>query len=331
MADVKIVDFSAGQPDPWDTVGKALQVAGTVYGIKDARDKLALLKKQTEAEAPAKKLAYESELQKYTQAKETADRQKRGEFLQEEYAKLYKPASQDKDGGYSPDAQPIKVIEGDQVKTVMSVPKSDSALNEALKAMTIQNLGLGISEKKTKIASPAYQFEQLPKENQDAIKKLTDSNSNKIAIKNQIDSTISILNSEDTPNDQKLSQAKQMIKVLNSTEGKDAVGAEEASRLAERLQRFSLNPFSEGGLRLGSPDLKGFTEQARLTSQGLANASNSNSELIKKLYSGTSFADIKQSAPMKKQETGLKVGTVQEGYKFRGGDPADKNNWEKVK
>ena len=34
---------------------------------------------------------------------------------------------------------------------------------------------------------------------------------------------------------------------------------------------------------------------------------------------------MKQAAPT----TGLKVGTVEEGYRFKGGDPANKNNWEK--
>jgi hypothetical protein len=34
---------------------------------------------------------------------------------------------------------------------------------------------------------------------------------------------------------------------------------------------------------------------------------------------------MKQVAP----STGIKVGTVEEGYRFKGGDPANKNNWEK--
>jgi hypothetical protein len=34
--------------------------------------------------------------------------------------------------------------------------------------------------------------------------------------------------------------------------------------------------------------------------------------------------------PIKPETTGPTVGTVTGGYKFKGGDPADKNNWEKV-
>lgn len=63
--------------DPLDTIMKGLQVAGTVYGIKDAMDKNALLKQQTSLEAAKTEKAnrqLELENQGYLSPKEQLDK-----------------------------------------------------------------------------------------------------------------------------------------------------------------------------------------------------------------------------------------------------------------
>jgi hypothetical protein len=50
-----------------------------------------------------------------------------------------------------------------------------------------------------------------------------------------------------------------------------------------------------------------------------------NRETVIKSLEVAAGPGMKQVAPT----TGIKVGTVEEGYKFKGGDPANKNNWVK--
>jgi hypothetical protein len=75
--------------------------------------------------------------------------------------------------------------------------------------------------------APAEQFKSLPVDSQEVIKELSKKNASKESIANQIDSMIQVADQASDPS-QKLAIYRQMGKVLNSTEGQDAVGSEEA-------------------------------------------------------------------------------------------------------
>lgn len=106
---------------------------------------------------------------------------------------------------------------------------------------------------------------------------LATKNANKIAIKNQIDAVMG--NWDDLTDDQKLAMGRQLLKTLNSPEGADAIGSEEANRLGSKLE-FALGNFSNSNPTQIGRDLKGFKEQALNTSKSLGNAINLNKKTI---------------------------------------------------
>lgn len=124
----------------------------------------------------------------------------------------------------------------------------------------------------------------LPPENQEQIKKLAERNAGKVGIATQIESTLQTLQDKNVTPDQKLMQARQLIKVLNSTEGQDAVGAEESKRLAGLLEYRMGNVLEPG--KFWGRDMEGFMTQAALTARGLKSAVQTNQGIIAQLKSG---------------------------------------------
>ncbi len=154
--------------------------------------------------------------------------------------------------------------------------------------------------------SDKKKFDLLPEDNKKFIDKLATDNTNKIAIRTQIASTLELLSDPNIPIKDKLTQAKALTKTLNSQNGADAVGVEEANRLTERLNIFSLNPFSEGGVRLGSPDMKGFTQQVSNTLGTLDNSIKTNASLIDQAKSGAPLQEVFQKMRSNTQGSPLK-------------------------
>ena len=122
---------------------------------------------------------------------------------------------------------------------------------------------------------------QLPIESKEMIKDLAKSNANKVAIANQIDA---VINGSKGLNDvQRLQQYRQLIKVLNSTQGQDAVGVEEAKRLASKLE-IGYGGLVSGNLGQFGRDLEGFAGDAKITSQSLRAARKANQAEIDRQY-----------------------------------------------
>ena len=137
-----------------------------------------------------------------------------------------------------------------------------------------RNKGQGLMKKNR-------EFESLPGDERKVVETLATKNANKIAISNQIDSVLG--GWDKLSDDQKLMQGRQLIKVLNSTEGADAVGTEESKRLGAKLEFAMGNLFNSNHIQFGR-DLPGFKEQAGLTSNAIKNAVKANEQEISKRY-----------------------------------------------
>lgn len=138
-------------------------------------------------------------------------------------------------------------------------------------------------------ANPAKMaYEQLPHEKQIQITKLSDKIAAKTDIANQIDADLGILNDPNISEDQKLSRAQGMIKTLNSTQGQDAVGVEEAKRLASYLEFHVIPNFTQPGAIVGRAPITDFAQQADITAQTLRKAVESSNRDIDSLYGRTS-------------------------------------------
>lgn len=128
-------------------------------------------------------------------------------------------------------------------------------------------------------------IKSLPEEERDVVKGLAKANADKISIANQISGALKVLDDPNVSKEQKIAQGRQMLKVLNSTQGKDAVGAEEARRLGSYLEAsFGVNWNSPRAVGDFGINLQGFREQAALTNKTLIDSVNSNQAEIQKRY-----------------------------------------------
>ncbi len=119
-----------------------------------------------------------------------------------------------------------KALEG------MSKDQLDEALkNPVLKAQIDQEKEVAVARAKKGFSaggpsSSMYAFKHLPPENQEQIKDISKKTAAKKSINNQINAAIESLDNPDLSEEQKLMVGRQLVKVLNSTEGQDAVGSE---------------------------------------------------------------------------------------------------------
>jgi hypothetical protein len=107
----------------------------------------------------------------------------------------------------------------------------------------IQKLTLLDEERAAKAASQT--FENLPKESKVAAEIVIKKNAGLIPIRSEIASALQQLKDPNLSRDDKLRVGSQLVKTLNSTQGSDAVGAEEAARLAGELQG-NISKIAEG-------------------------------------------------------------------------------------
>lgn len=130
-------------------------------------------------------------------------------------------------------------------------------------------------------------FKRLPKENQEQIEGLAKKNASKASIATQIDATVSILDDPKVSEAIKVQEGRRLLKVLNSSEGADAVGAEEAKRLGGLLEYKLVNFFQPGSF-IGR-DVNMFADQSRQASQSIKSAMQTNQGMISQLKTGQSL------------------------------------------
>lgn len=187
-------------------------------------------------------------------------------------------------------------------------------------------------------------YDQLPPENQKQIDTIASKTGGKVAIKNQIDSALSILDDAKVSETQKIVIGQQLLKTLNSTEGSDAVGAEEVKRLGSLLDNKFLN-LKQPGSVFGR-DLPEFVNQVKLTSGTLGQGTARNRAEIDTLYGrkGRQVKDIDIPATARSDQSSFvtsayaappppKFKQVVDGYQYVGppGGEADKKNWRRSK
>lgn len=119
--------------------------------------------------------------------------------------------------------------------------------------------------------------EALPIDKKKYVETLAVKNANKTAIKNQIDAVMG--NWDKLPDDQKVAAGRQLLKTLNSTEGADAIGTEEAKRLGSKLEYALGNLFNSNPVQFGR-DLPGFKDQANALSSSIGGAISANQNQI---------------------------------------------------
>lgn len=189
----------------------------------------------------------------------------------------------------------------------------------------------------------------LPEEERDVVKGLAKANADKISIANQISGTLQILDDPKVSKEQKISQGRQMLKVLNSTQGKDAVGAEEAKRLGSYLESsFGINWNSPRALGDFGMNLEGFREQAALTNKALVDSINANQAEIQKRYSqygvqrqpvnvarseraqGEPQAAYDTQTPAKLSKDQIRQGMLKAAQWMKSSNPADKEKGQKL-
>jgi len=150
-------------------------------------------------------------------------------------------------------------------------------------AKTQKDRGLDQEDRKLKIeqqkadAEKRASGENLSIDVKKFVDTLATKNANKVAIKNQIDAVLG--NWDTMSDDQKVAAGRQLLKTLNSTEGADAIGAEEAKRLGSKLEFAMGNLFNSNPVQFGR-DLSGFKEQAMNVSRSIDQSVKSNQSQI---------------------------------------------------
>ena len=144
-------------------------------------------------------------------------------------------------------------------------------------------------------ANGDQKFKLLPMEAQEEVKNLSQVASNQVSIANSIDSQLKSMGDSYAKGDRKqaIVAGEQMLKVLNSEQGKDAIGSEEAKRLGGLLKYQILN-FTEPGSTFGR-DVEGFFQQAALKSNSIKSAIQANRERIQEIYKGNYNSELAQT------------------------------------
>lgn len=161
-------------------------------------------------------------------------------------------------------------------------------------------------------------FDMLPKDRQEQIDVLSKKQGSVLAINNEIKSAYEQLNDPNLSEDDKVKIGQGLLKTLNSTQGSDAVGAEESKRLGSYLE-YKLGNFTGPGSFVGR-DMADFNKQVGLISQKLDSTMQKNDGTIKALYgtespisesvalnpgkksSGSVIKDAKAAGPMNEQD-----------------------------
>ncbi len=182
---------------------------------------------------------------------------------------IYRTAQQLRQSG---EIEKAKVLEAKLNSMQLSFRKAKQA--ESLEAPAFDLIKADFASKQKAIASsPQYLA------NKEAVTDIAKANVKKLAIKNQIDSYSQEMQAALQSGDQKtaLEIGNRMLKVLNSTEGADAIGKEEAERLGSQLK--IINTQGTGRFGYFGRDLSGFLKSAKSTSDAISGGIKANQKI----------------------------------------------------
>lgn len=180
--------------------------------------------------------------------------------------------------GHDLDARKTKVSEGELAVKQQEQRRKGGAAPKGFKYAVDPTTGEAVLVPE----NPAkHEFDHLAPEKQKTVEELAKKNAGKTSIMNQINSAMSGWDS--LPDDQKVSAGRQLLKTLNSTEGADAIGAEEAKRLGGKLE-FALGNITNSNPTQFGRDLEGFKTQTGNVAKAIKGAIEANQKVIDESY-----------------------------------------------
>lgn len=186
--------------------------------------------------------------------------------------------------------------------------RQEFGINQELKKAQTAELGLPFDQTKDykkAVALQGIRNSSKPLNTPEAklaqkqMEKLGTSNAGLFNVKGAMDEALKVLNDPAVGEDQKIKVGQGLYKSLNSAEGADAVGAEEAKRLGSFIE-YNIGNFTQPGAFLGR-DLKGFTEQINNYSKLLGGRIQQNESGINTLRGGGSLGGTPVNQSVKTQ------------------------------
>lgn len=184
-------------------------------------------------------------------------------------------------------ADKLRAQEKERLTTALLLSKEARAEEAEKRAEKREARQMGIDQQKIDIerqklqldlGTGRRQLEQLSPENKIMVENLSKDSATKTAIANEISQTVALFDDPKISVDQKIKAGQSLLKVLNSTQGSDAVGIEESKRLGSFLE-FQIFNLTGPGKMFGR-DLEGFRNQAANVVNRLSGAVSGNRDLI---------------------------------------------------
>lgn len=156
-------------------------------------------------------------------------------------------------------------------------------------------------EAKGLLGSDEQSFKTLPKDKQITIENLSKEKARLTGINSQVEELRKQLVDPQISDSDKLATAREQLKLLNSTLGSDAVGAEEVKRLASYL-KYEPDPFGPKGMKIG-PDLVGYARQLDRINQRSSGTMNTLQKNIDTAYGRKQAGLLSQTQQPQSAET----------------------------
>lgn len=288
-------------PGQMDAISAVLNIGSTLYGIKANQDKA----KQDQADSVLNNKVKEAQLSVANQDLADKARKSKGQYTPNEIASL--AVEKDFTVSDSPLAQAIKLTQvgpDGQAKDVYLAKRVDQGKTLDYQNKKLQNQKLGEEIAKIKNESGKDKgYNSLDTLTKEQAKTIAQSNAKILVVKNGIDAGLAQLQSDKLSEEAKIKVGQSMLKILNSAEGVDAVGVDEAKRLGSYLE-YKIANVTEPGSFVGR-DLNLFTDQVANKSNELAERIKNNETAIKGLMSGQSISALADNGAgsNKKKET----------------------------